>query len=43
MNEEDFLIDFKVIDYQVYFGANVDREDNRLRGLRRIQTNRKNF
>ena len=32
-----------MIDYQVYFGAKVDREDNRLRGLNRIQSNRKNY
>jgi len=38
MNLDDFIINFKVIDAQFYVGANVNREVNRLRGLRRIQS-----
>lgn len=43
LNKEDFTFDLRVIDWQQYFGANISREDNRLRALRKIATRRKNF
>lgn len=43
LNSDDFIFDIQVLDFQQYFGASINREDNRLRALRRIPSKRKNF